>query len=148
MGTRDYAVDVQLGIIYAIRGNKWERMPGRAELSAVKVDKSTPVVGPIDKNVKTPTSQEPVPIAESTRKEGPVYANEPMGKMEMDATPYPDSESMPRPEPAITPILPDPRKRLQFEEESDEEENGEQIRKEIKETKEAEEALIRGKTKN
>ena len=77
VGTRDYAVDVQLGIIYAIKGNKWERMPVRAELSAIKVEKSTPVVGPIDKTVKTPTSQEPVPVAESTRKEGPVYTNEP-----------------------------------------------------------------------
>ena len=139
VGTRDYAVDVQFGVIYATKGNKWERMPISAEVSTEKVTKGTPVMGPIDESVKTPSSKDPVPVAESTRKEGPTYANEPTGRLVTDATP--DPESVPRPQLTKTPIFENPKKKLHFEIESDDERNGEQIQKEIREAQEAEEAL-------
>ena len=75
VGPRDFAVDVRIGVMYAIRGYKWERMPLRAEIKSEDVQEGTPIMGPIGGSVVTPTSQEPVPMAESTRKEGPTYTD-------------------------------------------------------------------------
>ena len=47
IGTRDFAVDVKLGIMYAIKGYKWERMTERAEIRSENVQEGTPIVGPI-----------------------------------------------------------------------------------------------------
>ena len=136
VGTADYAVDVQLGIIYAIRGSKWEKMPVTAKVSTKGVEKGTPVMGPIDKTVKTPISQEPIPVAESTRKEVPSYVNETTQNQEVQP---PDPESLPRPSIDDTPIQKEPRVRLEFEQRSDDEDQ--QIQEEIEEARMAEEAL-------
>ena len=44
VGTAEFAVDVHLGMIYAIKGNKWEKMPITAEVSVERVEKGTPVI--------------------------------------------------------------------------------------------------------
>ena len=78
VGTRDFAVVIKLGIMYAIKGYKWERMTEKAEIRSESVQEGTPVIGPIGGSIETPTSKEPIPLAELTRKEGPVYANTPI----------------------------------------------------------------------
>ena len=48
VGTRDFAVDVKLGIMYAIKGYKWERMTEKAEIRSESVQEGTPVIGPME----------------------------------------------------------------------------------------------------
>ena len=139
IGVQDFAVDVKLGVIYAIRGSKWERMTLKADMNAEKVPGSTPIVGPIDQTVTTPSSRDPVPIAESTRKEPPIYTN----------TPYytpPEEESLPRPPFQHAKSVPTPKEKLDFESISDREEE-EQIQKDIKEVQKAEAALVKERNK-
>ena len=76
VGTRDFAVDAKLGIMYAIKGYKWERMTEEAEIRSESVQEGTPVIGPIGGSIETPTSKEPIPLAESTRKELAKMQNE------------------------------------------------------------------------
>ena len=128
-GTRDYAVDAKIGVIYAIKGKRWDRLGPKAFVSKEPVNKGTPVMGPIDKPVHSPDSEQPVPVAESTRKDPTVYSNVP-----------PDAESLPRPDSKYSQIPPTPKRRLSFGDVTDEEEN-EGIREDIEEAKRAEEAL-------
>ena len=94
-GTRDYAVDARIGVIYAIKGERWDRLGPKAFVSEEPVNKGTPVMGPIDKPVHSPDSKQPVPVAESTRKGKSVYSNIP-----------PEEESLPRPDPNYSQIPP------------------------------------------
>ena len=87
VGTRDFAVDVKLGIMYAIKGYKWERMTEKAEIRSESVQEGTPIMGPMGGSVETPTSKEPIPFAESTRKEGPLYTNTPIEEKSKDIKP-------------------------------------------------------------
>ena len=128
-GTRDYAVDAKIGVIYAIKGKRWDRLGPKAFVSKEPVNKGTPVMGPIDKPVHSPDSEQPVPVAESTRKDPTVYSNVP-----------PEAESLPRPDSKYSQIPPTPKRRLSFGDVTDEEEN-EGIREDIEEAKRAEEAL-------
>ena len=128
-GTRDYAVDAKIGVIYAIKGKRWDRLGPKAFVSKEPVNKGTPVMGPIDKPVHSPDSEQPVPVAESTRKDPTVYSNVP-----------PEAESLPRLDPKYSQIPPTPKRRLSFGDVTDEEEN-EGIREDIEEAKRAEEAL-------
>ena len=72
-GTKSYAVDVQEGYIYALKGEDWERLLDRAYVATdepLEVENKTPtekelVVG----EVQTLDSKEKVPVAESTRKD-------------------------------------------------------------------------------
>ena len=137
VGTRDFAVDVKLGIMYAIKGYKWERMTEKAEIRSESVQEGTPNMGPIGGSVETPTSREPVPLAESTRKEGPIYTNTPIEEKLKDIKP-PERKSKQKPNPQYSKPTETPRKNLAFQEE-DEDAAG--IQKEIEEVQWAEEAL-------
>ena len=127
-GTRDYAVDAKIGVIYAIKGKRWDRLGPKAFVSKEPVDKGTPVMGPIDKPVQSPDSKQPVPMAESTRKGPSMYSNAP-----------PEAESLPRPDPKYSQIPPTPKRKLEFGDITDEENEG--IKEDIEEAKRAEEAL-------
>ena len=129
-GTRDYAVDARIGVIYAIKGKRWDRLGPKAFVSKEPVNKGTPVMGPIDKPVHSPDSKQPVPVAESTRKDPTVYSNVP-----------PEAESLPRPDPKYSQIPLTPKQKLDFGNVTDEEEN-EGIEEDIEEARRAEEALI------
>ena len=129
-GTRDYAVDAKIGVIYAIKGKRWDRLGPKAFVSKEPVGKGTPVMGPIDKPVQSPDSKQPVPVAESTRKDPTVYSNIP-----------PEAESLPRPDPKYSQIPLTPKRKLDFGDVTDEEEN-EGIKEDIEEVRRAEEALV------
>ena len=129
-GTRDYAVDARIGVIYAIKGKRWDRLGPKAFVSKEPVGKGTPVMGPIDKPVHSPDSKQPVPVAESTRKDPTVYSNVP-----------PEAESLPRPDPKYSQIPLTPKRKLDFGDVTDEEEN-EGIKEDIEEARRAEEALV------
>ena len=129
-GTRDYAVDAKIGVIYAIKGKRWDRLGPKAFVSKEPVGKGTPVMGPIDKPVHSPDSKQPVPVAESTRKDPTVYSNVP-----------PEAESLPRPDPKYSQIPLTPKRKLDFGDVTDEEEN-EGIEEDIEEARRAEEALV------
>ena len=118
VGTRDFAVDVKLGIMYAIKGYKWERMTEKAEIRSESVQEGTPVMGPIGGSVETPTSREPVPLAESTRKEGPIYTNTPIEEKLKDIKP-PERKSKQKPNPQYSKPIETPRKKLTFQEEDE-----------------------------
>ena len=137
MGTRDFAVDVKLGMMYAIKGYKWERMIEKAEIRSESVQEGTPIIGPIGGSVETPPSKEPVLLAESTRKEGPVYTNTPIEGKSKDVKP-PGRKSKQKPNPQYSKPIETPRKMLTFQEED---EDAEEIQKEIEEVHRAEEAL-------
>ena len=128
-GSRDYAVDTSIGVIYAIKGKRWDRLGPKAFVSKEPTGKGTPVMGPIDKPVHSPDSKQPVPVAESTRKDPTVYSNVP-----------PETESLPRFDPNYSQIPPTPKQRLDFGDITDEEE-GKGIKEDIEEAKRAEEAL-------
>ena len=137
VGTRDFTVDVKLGIMYAIKGYKWERMTEKAEIRSESVQEGTPVVGPIGGSVKTPTSKEPIPLAESTRKDAPIYTNTSIKERSKDAKP-PDRKNRQIPDPQYTKPIETPRRKLTFQEED---EDAKKIQKEIEEVQRAEEAL-------
>ena len=127
VGTRDFAVDVKLGIMYAIKGYKWERMTEKAEIRSESVQEGTPIMGPIGGSVETPTSKELVPLAESTRKEGPIYTNTPLERKSKDVKP-PERKSKQRPNPQYSKPIETPKRKLTFQEED---EDAEEIQKEI-----------------
>ena len=129
-GTRDYAVDAKIGVIYAIKGKRWDRLVPKAFVSKEPVGKGTPVMGPIDKPVHSPDSKQPVPVAESTRKDPTVYSNVP-----------PEAENLPRPDPKYSQNPLTPKRKLDFGDVTDEEEN-EGIKEDIEEVRRAEEALV------
>ena len=137
VGTRDFAVDVKLGIMYAIKGYKWERMTEKAEIRSESVQEGTPVIGPIGGSVNTPTSKEPIPLAESTRKDGPIYTNTSIEEKSKDARP-PERKNKQRSDPQYTKPIETPRRKLTFQEED---EDAKEIQKEIEEVQRAEEAL-------
>ena len=142
VGTRDFAVDVKLGIIYAIKGYKWERMTEKAEIRSESVQEGTPIMGPIGGSVETPTSKEPVPLAESTRKEGPIYTNTPIEEKSKDVK-SPERKSKQRPNPQYSKPIKTPKKKLTFQEED---EDAKEIQKEIEEVKELKRlCLLKGK---
>ena len=94
-------------------------------------------MGPIGGSVETPTSREPVPLAESTRKEGPIYTNTPIEGKSKDVKP-PERKSKQKPTPQYWKPIETPRKKLTFQEED---EDAKEIQKEIEEVQRAEEAL-------
>ena len=88
-GTRDYAVDAKIGVIYAIKGKRWDRLGPKAFVSKEPVDKRTPVMGPIDKPVQSPDSKQPV------------QWQIPQEKVQFVFYIPPEAESLPRPDPNI-----------------------------------------------
>ena len=137
VGTRDFVADVKLGIMYAIKGYKWERMTEKAEIRPESVQEGTPVIGPIGGSIETPTSKEPVPLAESTRKDGPTYTNTSIEEKSKDVK-LPERKNKQRPGPQYSKPMETPKRKLTFQEED---EDAEEIQKEIEEVQWAEEAL-------
>ena len=72
-GTKSYAVDVQEGYIYALRGDDWERLIDRAYVATdepVEYEYKTPTEKELTtREVQSLDSKEKVPVAESTRKD-------------------------------------------------------------------------------
>ena len=72
-GTKSYAVDVKEGYIYAVRNEDWERLVERAYVATdepLEIEQTIPVeketlIG----EVRTLSSKEKIPLAESTRKD-------------------------------------------------------------------------------
>ena len=72
-GTKSYAVDVQEGYIYALRGDDWERLIDRAYVATdepLEYEYKTPTEKELTtREVQSLDSKEKVPVAESTRKD-------------------------------------------------------------------------------
>ena len=138
-GTKSYAVDVQEGYIYALKGEDWERLLDRAYVATDE---------PLDSEYKTPTekeltarevqsldSKEKVPVAESTRKD--VKEGKDKSKSISNAD---FLESEPRKEVPSREIE-TPRRKLSFAKSSSDEDTTEAIDREIKETEKAQQEL-------
>ena len=138
-GTKSYAVDVKEGYIYAVRNEDWERLVERAYV-AIEEQLDSDQVTPAKKGlsagkVQTLDSKEKVPIAESTRKD----AREPI--RERSRVPGADFlESKPR-QKAPGKELETPKRKLSFEDSTDDEQIAEEIEKDIKDAEQAQWAL-------
>ena len=138
-GTKSYAVDVKEGYIYAVRNEDWERLVERAYVATdepLESSQETPVerkasVG----KVQTLDSKERVPIAESTRKD----LKEPIQKGKgVPGTDFLDSKprhKVPDKE------LETPKRKLSFEDSTDDEQLAKEIEKDIKDAEQAQWAL-------
>ena len=138
-GTKSYAVDVKEGYIYAVRSEDWERLVERAYVATDEPLESNQVT-PMEReasvgNVQTLDSKERVPMAESTRKD----LKEPIPKGK--GIPGIDFlESEPRHK------VPDkeietPKRKLSFEDSTDDEHLAKEIEKDIKDAEQAQWAL-------
>ena len=134
-GTKSYAVDVREGYIYAVRSEDWERLVERAYVAMDEPLESSQIT-PVEREasigkVQTLDSKERVPIAESTRKD----LKEPMQKGKgIPGTDFLDSEprhKVPDKE------LETPKRKLSFEESTDEEQLAKEIEEDIKDAEQA-----------
>ena len=138
-GTKSYAVDVKEGYIYAIRGEDWERLVERAYV-ATDEPLETSQVTPTEREtsvgkVQTLDSKERIPVAESTRKDHKEPLKERRG---IPGTDFLDSEprhKVPDKE------LETPKRKLSFEDSTDDEQIAEEIEKDIKDAEHAQWAL-------
>ena len=134
-GTKSYAVDVKEGYIYAVRSEDWERLVERAYVATDEPRESSQVT-PVEKEtsvrkVQTLDSKEKVPIAEPTRKD----LKEPIQKGRgIPETDFLDSEprhKVPDKE------LETPKRKLSFEDSTDDEQLAEEIEKDIQDAEQA-----------
>ena len=138
-GTKSYAVDVREGYIYAVRNEDWERLVERAYVATdepLEIEQITPVEKEtLTEEVQTLNSKEKIPLAESTRKD----FRDPIQKGRgAPGTDFLSSEPRPRvPEKEIE----TPKRKLSFEDSTDEEQLAEEIEKDIKEAEQAQWAL-------
>ena len=138
-GTKSYAVDVKEGYIYAVRSEDWERLVERAYVATDEPLESNQVT-PMEREasvgkVQTLDSKERVPMAESTRKD----LKEPIPKGKgipgidfLDSEPrhkVPDKE------------IETPKRKLSFEDSTDDEQLAKEIEKDIKDAEQAQWAL-------
>ena len=138
-GTKSYAVDVKEGYIYAVRNEDWERLVERAYVATdepLEIEQTTPVeketlIG----EVRTLSSKEKIPLAESTRKD----FREPIQKEKgTSRASFLDSEPRPRvPEKELE----TPKRKLSFGDSADEEQLTKEIEKDIKDAEQAQWAL-------
>ena len=140
-GTKSYAVDVQEGYIYAVRGEDWERLIDRAYVATdepLESEYKTPAEKELTaREVQSLDSKEKVPVAESTRKD--VKEGKGKGKSEID-TDFLESEPR-KGVPARE--IETPRRRLSFAKSSSDEDTTEAIDREIKEAEKAQQELER-----
>ena len=138
-GTKSYAVDVKEGYIYAVRSEDWERLVERAYVATDEPLESSQVT-PVEKGTSigkahTLDSKEKVPVAESTRKD----LKEPIQKGKgIPRTDFLDSEprhKVPNKE------LETPKRKLSFEDSTDDEQLAEEIEKDIQDAEQAQWAL-------
>ena len=138
-GTKSYAVDVKEGYIYAVRSEDWERLVERAYVATDEPLEFSQVT-PVEKEtlvgkVQTLDSKERVPLAESTRKD----FKEPIQKGKgVSGTAFLDSEPRYR--------IPDkeletPKRKLSFEDATDDGQLAEEIEKDIHDAEQAQWAL-------
>ena len=136
-GTKSYAVDVKEGYIYAVRSEDWERLVERAYVATdepLELSQKTPVEREVSEGkVQTLDSKERVPLAESTRKDfkEPIQKGIP-GTDLLDSEPrhkVPDKE------------LETPKRKLSFEDSTDDEQLAKEIEKDIKDAEQAQWAL-------
>ena len=138
-GTKSYAVDVKEGYIYAVRSEDWERLVERAYVATdepLESSQETPVEREASiRKVQTLDSKERVPIAESTRKD----LKEPLQKGKgIPGTDFLNSEprhKVPDKE------LETPKRKLSFEDSTDDEQLAKEIEKDIKDAEQAQRAL-------
>ena len=137
--TKSYAVDVKEGYIYAVRSEDWERLIERAYVATdepLELSQVTPIEkGTSVEKVQTLDSKERVPIAESTRKD----LKEPIQKRtEIPGTDFLDSEprhKVPDKE------LETPKRKLSFDDSTDDEQLVKEIEKDIRDAEQAQWAL-------
>ena len=138
-GTKSYAVDVKEGYIYAVRSEDWERLVERAYVATDEPLESSQVT-PTEKEisvrkVQTLDSKERIPVAESTRKDHKEPLKERRG---IPGTDFLDSEprhKVPDKE------LETPKRKLSFEDSTDDEQIAEEIEKDVKDAEHAQWAL-------
>ena len=138
-GTKSYAVDVKEGYIYAVRSEDWERLVERAYVAMdepLESSQETPIERKASvEKVQTLDSKEKVPIAESTRTD----LKEPIQKRKgIPETDFLDSEprhKVPDKE------LETPKRKLSFEDSTDDEQLAKEIEKDIKDAEQAQWAL-------
>ena len=138
-GTKSYAVDVKEGYIYAVRSEDWERLVERAYVATdepLESSQTTPVEREVSiGKVQTLDSKERVPIAESTRKD----LKEPIQKGKgIPGTNFLDSEPRHR---VPDKELETPKRKLSFEDSTDDEQLAKEIEKDIKDAEQAQWAL-------
>ena len=140
-GTKSYAVDVQEGYIYALKGEDWERLLDRAYVATVEpleLESKTPAEKElVAGEVQSLDSKERVPVAESTRKD--VKERKDKGKSVSSAD-FLESEPRKR---APSREIETPRRRLSFAKLSSDEDTSEAIDREIKEAEKAQQDLER-----
>ena len=125
-GTLEYALDVKMGLLFAIKGDDWIRLEEKGRI-CTKEPLDPNHFTPIQKEspslrVQTLDSKEKVPVAESTRKD----------------VKY--TESVPRTKPP-TKTITTPVRRLSFERMSEDEEIKEAIKKEKDEVEQVQKEL-------
>ena len=137
-GTKSYTVDVKEGYIYAVRNEDWERLVERAYVAIdepLEMSQLTPVEREkVSGKVQTLDSKERIPLAESTRKD----FKEPMQKEKGIPGTFLNSEPRYR--------VPDkeietPKRKLSFENSTDDEQLAKEIEKDIKDAEQAQWAL-------
>ena len=137
-GTKSYAVDVKEGYIYAVRNEDWERLVERAYVAIdepLEMSQLTPAEREkVSGKVQTLDSKERIPLAESTRKD----FKEPMQKEKGIPGTFPNDEPRRR--------VPDkeietPKRKLSFENSTDDEQLAKEIEKDIKDAEQAQWAL-------
>ena len=137
-GTKSYAVDVKEGYIYAVRNEDWERLVERAYVATdepLEMSQLTPAEREkLPGKVQTLDSKGKVPLAESTRKD----FKEPMQKEKGIPRAFLNSEPRHR--------IPDkeietPKRKLSFEDSTDDEQLAEEIETDIKDAEQAQWAL-------
>ena len=137
-GTKSYALDVKEGYIYAVRNEDWERLVERAYVATdepLEMSQLTPAEREkLPGKVQTLDSKEKVPLAEYTRKD----FKEPMQKEKRIPRTFLNSEPRHR--------IPDkeietPKRKLSFEDSTDDEQLAEAIGKDIKDAEQAQLAL-------
>ena len=132
-------MDVKEGYIYAVRNEDWERLVERAYVATdepLEIEQITPVEKEtLTEEVQTLNSKEKVPLAESTRKD----FREPIQKGKgIPRANFLDSEPRPRvPEKELE----TPKRKLSFEDSTDEEQLAKEIEKDIKDAEQAQWAL-------
>ena len=137
-GTKSYAVDVKEGYIYAVRNEDWERLVERAYVATdepLEMSQLTPVEREmVSGKVQTLDSKERVPLAESTRKDlkEPVQKEKGIPRTFLNSEPrhrIPDKE------------IETPKRKLSFEDSTDDEQLAKEIEKDIKDAEQAQWAL-------
>ena len=137
-GTKSYAVDVKEGYIYAVRNEDWERLVERAYVATdepLERSQLTPVEREmVSGKVQTLDSKERVPLAESTRKD----LKEPVQKEKGIPRTFLNSEPRHR---IPNKEIETPKRKLSFEDSTDDEQLAKEIEKDIKDAEQAQWAL-------